>query len=440
MSLGVTLYATDSASTPFKPFGHDSAMLFRQLSRFGWAWNDFTVTTDPRIALQARCIVPLDPAAFTRVTGLSMTPLLARGYVFPAGNTWAVPILPASYYRADTGMLATFLSDMQRAVAVAATPTFRYRAIDAHWEPPLDWWQAFVAEFLRDSSRPLAADIETPYKRRAEMSEEEKNAAEDITYTIDEINFSYMRGQGVSVPWRAPYIDGALAMLRASQAHGTTLWWNGSYDMPRIEAASDVCFSARHTRDVMDLFRLWRNSVRRKLVVATSLVPENLDLPPWKHLGTDDPFYRAMDVVALLENDIAITAAVKREGAWDAYRLFMADLDPHLEAMTQAGVAVDRDKVVRLSAELEARLIREQAAMTALVPPDICGEQVWKTLGAAETGLARLKAAGEVPPEATLEAVPSTASAMRCAACGAVGVTAAHVTRKFLLDSRAEGA
>lgn len=164
--------------------------------------------------------------------------------------------------------------------------------------------------------------------------------------------------------------------------------------------------------------------------MASSSLACNDYARPWKHLGTDDPFYRAMDVIALLRNDREIQERLAATGQDRAYELFFTRLDPLLDAMTRAGVAVSQERVERAATEGSAWLTRLQAEMTAAVPAACRSVQVWKKREAAETGLARLKAAGEVLPDAALEPVAATRTVNRCVTCGETDVKKDHVTRR----------
>lgn len=423
------------------PNAYTRSVLARQLTRFGWRWEDFTHLGADAPQLGQGTFVALGTRAFERLTGLQVRPVLARGYVYPeqSGAGWVIAALPPAYYMQDpSGLLPTFYSDLVKAARVAQGG-FAYLEVEARWQPPLSWWDPWVREFLADPTRRLAVDIETPWKKKAEMSEAEK-AAPDMTFSIRELNLAYEPLRGVSIPWDGPYRDGALAMIRASQAAGTTLFWNKSYDCPRLEANSDLRFRVAHTRDAMDTFRVWRNSVPRKLAVAASMFPSMWNAKPWKHRGTGDPYYRAMDVVALLNGDADMFEALRAEGQWDAYCLAVRDLDPLLEHMTDVGLGVDAAKVLSLTAELERRLTKEQRAMTALVPEAILPTTVWKGRKAAENGLERLREAGEVLPDAALFEVPATVEVNQCSVCGETGVLAPHRNKKYRLDTDPQGA
>lgn len=101
-----------------------------------------------------------------------------------------------------------------------------------------------------------------------------------------------------------------------------------------------------------------------------------------------------------------------------------------LEHMTGQGLLVDQAKVTDVSAWVDERMRDVQRQMTAAVPAELLNYQVWKTAKGAEKGLEALKASGDVFADATLEAFDAEGETTQCGACGAQGVTKAHVTRK----------
>lgn len=388
-------------------------------------------------AVKPRAFVALDPLSFERLTGLSKIPqLVARGYVYPErqGRGWVVPALAAGgknkglTLEANPGMWLTWLADVQKALRVAAEG-YAYETPRIFWRPDRAAWDAYVREFLLDPSRPLAVDTEFPWKRAAEMSEEEKSAALDLTDRIDEMNFAYSDMEGGSIPWEAPYKEGALAMLHAAT---TALFWNVKADGPRITASGGPVYTPDRYEDLMDTYRVWRNSSSRKLAVAATLWPSMHYAAPWKHLGTGDAYYRGMDAIALIRGRADMHRLMREEGQWDAYTTFVRDLDPILHRMTQAGLLVDVPKVAGLSATIAADMAVMQREMTGLVPPGTLPRQVWKGRKAAEAGLQRLIASGEAGPDAVLEPVAAEALANQCSQCGAVGIKAAHTAKKYL--------
>jgi hypothetical protein len=437
--------------------GHEGAMMTRALSRYGWKLEDFKLASaafcqpTPRWTAQAcrtcglfdhhlrqtgaRVFLTVGTYAFKRLTGLDVSPLHARGYVWPTlGGGWVVAALPLSYYRANPSWLAAFVSDAAKAIRIAEQGFFAYdESITPVVNPSAPVWDTYVQAFLADPTRKISADIENPYKRRADMSEEEL-AGEDISMSgIDEVNFSYDGRMGVTVDFNDAYKPGIEAMLKASQEHGTTLFWNAPHDIPRLEKHTSVRFDMRHVRDTLSSFRVWRNHLPRKTMgVAASMMPSCWNVRPFKHLGTSDPFYRVMDAVALFRADSDLMLLLELEGQLPAHDLFISRLDPFLDRMTKVGVAVDSERVATLSVELGERLKAEQLAMTRLVPPSILPMHTWKGERAARAGLERLVLAGEVLPDAKLVPVPAVRKAKVCGGCGEVDVTQAHVTRKTL--------
>lgn len=393
--------------------------------------------------------VALDPHSFERLTGLRGIPqLVARGYVYPErhGRGWVVPTLAAGgknkglTLEAHPGMWLTWLADVRKALRIA-DEGYAYETPRIFWRPDRATWDAYVREFLRDPSRPLAYDTEYPWKRKSEMSEEEKIEALDLTNRIDEANFAYSDTEGGSVPWEHPYIEGCLAMLHASQQHGTTLFWNMKADAPRTTASGGPVFTPEHTEDLMDTFRVWRNSPSRRLAVGATLWPSMHYAAPWKHLGTGDPYYRGMDAIALIRGQRDMHRLMREEvgpngqSQWDAYTMFVRDLDPILYRMTQAGMLVDGPKVAGLSVDIARDMAVMQREMTGLVPEHIRPDQTWKGRKAAEAGLLRLIAEGECAPDAVLEEVGAECLTNQCSACGELGVRADHSKRKFLVDT-----
>lgn len=433
--------------------GFGGAMLARQLSRLDLRWSDFSSAAAAFCApsratakscalscddfsafvnaLKPRVYVTLGELAFERVTGLRVSPMFARGYVWPTvDGAWAVPALAPKWYLQDAGLVGTWLYDIQRALRVATDPTWAYETIEAHYNPPMAWWDNFVRTFLANPLPPLGIDTEYPWKRRAEMSEADKANELDLTDRIDEVNLAYTDGVGVSFDWaNTAYREGALAMMHAADQHGTPLFWNKKADIGRLAASGGPTFSAARTVDCMDMFRCWRNSVPRKLGVAASLFPSLERCRPWKHLGTGDPYYRAMDAIALVRGYRDMTEGLRAEGASAAWELFFRRLDPQLEAMTAAGLAVNVPKVEALAVEIDNDLRRLRSEMTALVPPEVRPLKVWKKRPAAEGALAAMVAAGELPVGTELELVPATTTAKRCSQCGEVGVTAKHFAK-----------
>jgi hypothetical protein len=98
---------------------------------------------------------------------------------------------------------------------------------------------------------------------------------------------------------------------------------------------------------------------------------------------------------------------------------------------------VDAEARASLQAQLAERAAIQRAKMDAVVPDHVKPSQTWKTLRAAESGLLKLKAKGEIAQDAELFEVPGTVKELTCTACLAHPVKAAHASRKTLKESAA---
>lgn len=178
---------------------------------------------------QPKVIVALGEAAFTALTGLQYDIMGARGYVFRdrKDRCWVVPTFDPTWVLMGQQVNAhVLLWDLEKARRIAETghvPDMPPCLLD----PPLDVWEAYVADFLVDPTRPLALDIETPWK-----ADEDEDAlvvevikdptARDVSYQIDRVSFAYRRADGtdagVSVPWGMPYLPGIRQLIAAASA------------------------------------------------------------------------------------------------------------------------------------------------------------------------------------------------------------------------------
>lgn len=448
--------------------GRHGKTIQQQLYKLGLRMEDFSFGTAAACAPEARhlkrcafecsqidtliaqrnpaVLVALDPYSFQRLTGIQTPQINARGWVYPgvgaALGRWVIPTLAPGdnpntrgqrqvTLEVETGMWSAFRADIAKAVRIAAEG-YAYETPDIFWAPSKHDWDAYVREFLLDPTRPLAVDTEFPWKRKADMSAEEKKLDVDTSTVINEFNVAYEHGRGGSVPWSDPYIEGALAMLHASQQHGTTLFWNAPADAPRLTANGGPRFTAAHTEDLMNTFRVYRNSQVRRLASAANLWPSMHFIAPWKHLGTDHPYYRGMDAIALVRGRQDMLAHFEANDGMYGYELFLKDMDPMLEHATGQGVLVDQAKVTDVSAWVDERMHDVQRQMTSAVPAELLNYQVWKTAKGAEKGLEALKVSGDVFADATLEAFDAEGETTQCGACGALGVTKAHTSRKTL--------
>ncbi len=167
-----------------------------------------------------KCIVALGDTAFQVLTGERVPIMAARGYVFreKEDRCWVVPTFdPLFLMRGNQHLTQVMLWDIAKAMDVAKngfTPDHPVCLMD----PPLDVWERFIADFLVDPTRPLAVDVETPFRRDL-IDEDDEADIDDITYQIDRFSCSFEKHRGVSVPYAMPYLPGIQQLLVEAGKH-----------------------------------------------------------------------------------------------------------------------------------------------------------------------------------------------------------------------------
>lgn len=380
--------------------------------------------------LQPKVIVALGETAFERLTGERLPMMAARGYVFPErkGRCWVVPTFhPAFVLRGNQHLAMVLRMDMEKAVGIAQEG-FEYDQPECLEDPPIVRWNEFVDRGLEAvrSGKPLAVDIETPFKRDVDEDELEIGQLD----RIDRVSFAYEGNCGVSVLWGMPYLPGIRALIEAAQ---TLVIWNRAFDRPRIMAALNIVIPVERTRDTMDAWHVLYNALPKKLGFATSLLPGGKRLKAWKHLGSLEPaYYSAMDAVALWRDDQDVMMLLQQTGQMGVFEDICVRLDPVLERMSLAGMLVDGVRQEELRGQVEVQLGELLGQMTQAAGTESRQLKVWKTPKAAVKGLELLRQKLEVLPEDVLVSVPGTMKVKVCAACGEVGVKKPHVTRKTI--------
>lgn len=394
---------------------------------------------------EPRAIVAFGSVAFRALTGLDLEAADCRGYVFPDRDrrTWVIPTYDPNYLlRGNQALVPAFLWDLDRARELARG-SFAYDTLDCLVDPPVGVWDRWVTDAIARWDRGsaagepgpvLALDIETPYKQGA--NEGTLRPEDDPTFAILDISFALDGRGGVTVPWGMPYLVGIDRLLRAAAARPwvTTIAWNGAYDFPRVRRAlGEGVLPPRQVQDPMLRWHTLFNSVDMGLGFATSANPlSSMRLPAWKHLGSENAYYRVADAVALWRNHRDINLLVKATGQAFTTRLFTERLPPILHTMAAGGLLVSEEQRQAAEIHLRDRLLTLETHMTQVVPEALRPVAQWQKRALAEAGLARLQAAGAVLPGAEVYEAEVLKAQKVCGACGQVGVTKAHVTKKTL--------
>jgi hypothetical protein len=229
----------------------------------------------------------------------------------PRDRFWVVGSYhPSFLLRGAQKLTKTCIFDFRTAIELA----------DGRWEfdipelvldPPIDWFEAAVAEYERLIDEVwLAVDIETPDKGK--KSDEGELAGEDASYQIDRINLSWRPDQGITVPAVEPYKGIILKMLAG---RGVKIFWNSPYDVPRLKKTWGAEMGGR-VYDFMDAWHVHQPSLPRGLGFVA---PFYSRCGPWKHLGNQNLTYCAMDAVQTLRIAYGVAKELQEAGRWYVY-------------------------------------------------------------------------------------------------------------------------
>ena len=196
-----------------------------------------------------KCIITLGAFAFRRilpeVASLKGVGLLeskkhkgAVGYVFWSEKyqTWVLPTVhPSFILRGQTAWAQVLIYTLQRSVEIAKEG-FAYDipdyTLDCTPSEALRWVEQFEAYYSSHGDLYLSCDIETPEKG---PDEEALDLEDGSDYTILRCGYSYRDLHGLSIPWGGPY---QMVHERLLRSPCKKLFWNASYDVPRILAAT----------------------------------------------------------------------------------------------------------------------------------------------------------------------------------------------------------
>jgi DNA polymerase len=314
--------------------------------------------------LKPKCILAGGGVALERLGGPKGI-LKARGYVFWSNrySCWVIGTYhPSFIMRGNHKLEGVFIHDVQRAVEIArdghqvADPRY---LLDPTPMAFAAWVRDYKQALLANRAQLLSVDIETPGK---DEDEGELDIDSEVEASILRIGFSYEPYTGVSIPWQGPYIAGIKELLAAS---GSKLWWNKSFDYPRLVAAGMSINGTSH--DGMVAWHVLNSDIPKSLgFVATFCCP---DQPMWKHLAHEKPaFYNCTDVDVALRNMLRIETELRKVGMWDIYDRYVLQLDPVLSQMSANGMPIDHEKRRMYAAELAVRQADVLERMRKVVP------------------------------------------------------------------------
>jgi uracil-DNA glycosylase family 4 len=329
-------------------------------------------------SFKPKAIVTLGNVALRRVAGV--TGLDAR-HSYVHASPYGVSVIPTYHpsfiLQGNQKYMAVLIFALRRALEVAAGA---FRATE--YELLLDPKPQVAENYLRRATdaAEVICDIETPESHT--LSEEE---AEDTSYTIVRIGFSTAlrgpietRGQGheerasaISIPWEPPYSTMALRALSEAKR---LVFWNKSFDLPRLRAAG-----ATPCQAVVDAMWAW-HFLQSDLPKALGFVaPFYYSGPPWKHLSAGQPaFYNAMDAAVTATCWAGIKKDLEGQGRLEAFNRHCSQTDPILDQMGLAGLAVDTTQRQAFMSRIQAEYDDTYRLLQAAVPTAVKPKKLYK--------------------------------------------------------------
>lgn len=297
-----------------------------------------------------------------------------RGSVLHSPYGWVVPTYhPAFIMRGQFQLAQVFIHDLLRAVEISrnGVPKEDLNYLEDPTLAAAEYWQ----ETWEKAGRPpLAADIETNYSAGQDEQDLIEIAEEDTdSYSITRISFSFKGMDAISVPWTAPYISWAIWLLE----HAPTLvFWNKSFDVPRLEAAG-----AKIRARVVDAMWQWhflQPALPYNLQFGSSLLAGHA-FQAWKHTAKDQPaWYSCRDADYTIRCFQALEAELIRSGKADTFDRHFTQFMEVLGRMSKRGVAVNLEKRAKAKATFEAQLQGIVRDVQDLVPKELRPMQVFK--------------------------------------------------------------
>jgi uracil-DNA glycosylase family 4 len=347
----------------------------------------------------------------------------------PTDSFWVVPTYhPSHLVRGAHNLYETCVFDLTTALEVSARggpePDPVRDEPGGLWiDPPPDefnaWVDMCVAAMEADPEFMwLAVDIKTPEKSK--KGDEGELTHKDRDYHITRINFAINPDQGVTVPHETAYIGGIKRLLAA---RGTKVFWNGSYDLPRLKHNGHQILGT--ILDAMWMWHFLQSDTPRGLgYVAPFFSPYGA----WKHLSSTEPEkYAAIDGFQTLRIAHGVRQLLESKGMWHYYWRHCYLLDQYvLQPSEDVGWLVDQKELFEMDARLEARRTILNDAIQPLIPEEL------KPLGPNKAGWVSPPDPSKVDPSKIVErAVEDTVNF--CSGCESVVKTPTH---KKLADGK----
>lgn len=293
-----------------------------------------------------------------------------HGTVNQRGNKLVVPTFhPAFINRGNQKLIGTVAHDIQ--VAIDAAEGWTKDSPDLIVDPDPVWFSCWVADYLdalkNDIDPWLAVDIETNGK-----SGQDEGELKDSDEEILRINFAISGDEGITVPFRGPYMPSVRELLASK---GVKSFWNARFDVPRLRREGVAVNGI-----VLDFMWAWH--------VLQSDLPRGLGFVApfysaygaWKHYSGSNPgLYAAIDAVQTHRISYGIARDLQAAGQWEIFLKHVEELDRRvLHPAEEIGLKVDKERLREFKKKLEQKEKEGLEKIRALVPDSILGEKLLK--------------------------------------------------------------
>lgn len=332
-----------------------------------------------------RTIRELQPRVILALGGTAMRVLMdvpkgrygqievVRGFVYPgkgvATGSLVIPSPHPSFLRRGAPHLTPHLQrDIRRAFLLATGKLIEGQhyalSIDSYGpqyqpRPTLD--EALEWESQIDPDLPIIYDIET--KMSSKTDEEDRTSNEPTEIKL--VQFTQHRKRGIALPFRDEFVEivrRVMALPNVKAGHNSF-----AFDNPILEANGIKINGELH--DTMVLYGFYWSDLPRNLQSCAQMAGFPM---PWKSFGDDDlETYGCFDVDATLCVYQYMRSLLEREGMWDSYQRYFAQVWPILRDMSRRGIPISNEKRLELKALIEREDLRVTAAIQEVVPPEV---------------------------------------------------------------------